>query len=149
MRSFLFAVNCLVLTAIPAAALEKELVDQIVQSAQSIARDANGVSQALKSKNFDAASITKNIEAMDADVAILQEVVSKFESTHSNMSERDRADWDLLKTKVQLIEIMQGQKKKLAVEDMAKNRSLIRAHATGMVQRAQKLQVTAEKLRRS
>jgi hypothetical protein len=149
MRSFLFAVNCLVFAALPAVALEKELVDQIVQSAQSIARDANGVSQALKSKKFDAASVTKNIEAMDSDVAILQEVITKFESTHTNLSERDRADWNLLKTKVQLIEIMQGQKKKLAAEDFAKNRSLVRAHATGMVQRAQKLQATAEKLRRS
>jgi hypothetical protein len=33
MRSLLFALNCLLFTAIPAVALEKELVDQIIQSA--------------------------------------------------------------------------------------------------------------------
>jgi hypothetical protein len=116
---------------------------------QNIARDAGGVSQSLKSKNFDSANVAKDIDAMDADVATLQEVVAKFEATQPNLSTRDRADWDLLKTKVKLIELFQGQKKKLAAEDIIKNRSLIRAHATGLVQRAQKLQETAQKLRRS
>lgn len=149
MRSLLFAVPCLVFAALPAAALEKELVDQIVQSAQNIARDAGGVKQALKSKKFDATSVSKNIEAMDADVTAMQEVVSKIDATQPNLSARDRADWELLKTKVQLIGVFQGQKKKLASEDLSKNRGLIRDHATGLEQRARKLQETAERLRRS
>lgn len=149
MRSFLFAVNCLVFAAVPAVALEKELVNQIVQSAQNIGRDATSVNQALKSKKFDAATVTKNIEAMEADIATLQEVVAKFEATNPSLSERDRVDWNLLKDKVQLIEIMHDQKKKLAVEDFSKNRSLVRAHATGLAQRAKRLQATAEKLSRS
>jgi septal ring factor EnvC (AmiA/AmiB activator) len=149
MRSILFAVNCLVFAALPAAALEKELVNQIVQSAQNIGRDATSVNQALKSKKFDAATVTKNIEAMEADIAALHEVVSKFEATNPSLSDRDRADWKLVKDKVQLIEIMHGQKKKLAAEDFSKNRSLVRAHATGLAQRAKRLQATAEKLSRS
>lgn len=149
MRSFLFAVNCLVFAALPAVALEKELVNQIVQSAQNIGRDATSVNQALKSKKFDAATVTKNIEAMEADIAALHEVVAKFEATNPSLSERDRADWNLLKDKVQLIEIMHDQKKKLAAEDFSKNRSLVRAHATGLAQRAKRLQATAEKLSRS
>lgn len=149
MRSLLFAVHCLVFAALPAVALEKELVNQIVQSAQNIGRDATSVNQALKSKKFDAATVTKNIEAMEADIAALQEVVAKFEATNPSLSERDRADWKLLKDKVQLIEIMHDQKKKLAAEDFSKNRSLVRAHATGLAQRAKRLQATAEKLSRS
>lgn len=149
MRTLLFAVNCLVFAGLPAAALEKELVGQIVQSAQNIARDANSVNQALKTKKFDAAAVTKNIEAMEADISALHEVVAKFESTNPTLSDRDRADWQLLKDKVQLIEIMHDQKKKLAAEDFAKNRSMVRAHATGLAARAKRLQATAEKLSRS
>ena len=148
MRTILPAFSCLILAAIPAAALEKELVDQIVQSAQSIGRDASGVSTALKTKRFDAAEVTKQISAMDGDVAKLQELVAGFDSTHPNLSERDRADWHLLKLKVQLIELFHGQKKNLAAEGVAKNRDVIRAHASGLAERAQKLQQTAEKLRR-
>ena len=148
MRTLLFAMHCLVFAGLPAAALEKELVGQIVQSAQNMARDANSVNQGLKTKKFDAAAVTKNIEAMDADIAALHEVVTKFEATNPTFSDRDRADWKLLKDKVQLIEIMHGQKKKLAAEDFAKNRSLVRTHATGLAVRAKRLQATAEKLSR-
>lgn len=148
MRSFLFALPCLVFAALPAAALEKDMVGQIVQSAQNIARDANSINQSLKSRKYDAAAVNKNIEAMEADIAVLHGVVSKFEATNPTFSERDRADWQLLKEKVQLIGIMHGQKKKLAAEDVARNRSLVRAHASGLALRAKRLQATAEKLSR-
>lgn len=97
---------------------------------------------------MDKGEVTKMIGDMTTDVNKLQELVTSFDSTKPMLSDRDKIDWQLVKDKVQLLEIFHGQKQKLATEDMTKNRGMIRAHADGLAVRAQKLQVTANKLRR-
>lgn len=148
MKSYLQLVGALMLAASPAAALEKEFVGRLLESAQSVERDASAVGQALKVKKFDSADVHKKIDAMAADITKLQELVKEFEAGHPQLSGRDRTDWQLVKDKVQLLEIFNQQKKSLASEDLDKNRSLIRAHANGVAMRAQKLQQTATKLQR-
>ena len=138
----------LALVACTATALEKDFVDRIVQSAQNIERDATTVDQALKNKQFDSGDVTRKLDGMDADVAKLKELVKELDSTDPKLSDRDRVVWDLVKQKVQLIEIFHGQKKVLAAEDFGKHRNLIRAHAKGLVLRAQKLQQSAGTLSR-
>ena len=64
MHLIMKTIGGLVLAACSAAALEKELVDQIVQSAQNIERDANMVSKALKTKLVDKGEVTKLIGAL-------------------------------------------------------------------------------------
>lgn len=148
MKAF-FRVFCgVALAACSALALEKEFVDRIVQSAQNIERDASLVSQALKTKKVDTADVTAKLEAMDVDVTKLQQLVKDFDSTDPKLSDRDRASWNLVKDKVQLLDIFHEQKKNLAAGDMSKNRDLIRAIANGVVTRAQKLQQIAMTLRR-
>lgn len=137
------------LVASPAAALEKEFVGRILESAKSIERDASAVSQALKVKKFDSADLHKKIDEMAADINKLQDLIKEFEAGHSQLSGRDRTDWQLVKDKVQLLEIFNQRKKTLAEEDFEKNRSMIRAHANGVTQRAQKLQATAMTLQRN
>jgi hypothetical protein len=148
MRLFARTLSCLALTVFSAAALEKEFVDQLLQSARNIERDSSVVGLALKTKRIDAEDLKAKIDAMSADLTKLQELVTQYESTHPTLSERDRADWLIVKEKVQLLEIFHDQKKKLAAEDLSKNRALIRAHANGIAMRAQKLQESAAKLQR-
>lgn len=149
MRTFFATtLSCLALAALPAAALEKEFVDQIVLSAQNIERDATEVSRALKTKAVDKSGVTAKIDAMSGDLDKLKQLVSQFEATNPQLSERDKADWEMLKAKVQLLEIFHERKKTLAAEDLGKHRGTIRAHANGVALRAQKLQQTASKLRR-
>lgn len=149
MRTFLTTtLSCLALAALPAAALEKEFVDQIVLSAQNIERDATEVGRALKTKAVDKSDVTAKIDAMSGDVNKLKQLVSQFEATNPQLSERDKTDWEMLKAKVQLLEIFHERKKTLAAEDLGKHRGTIRAHANGVALRAQKLQQTASKLRR-
>ena len=148
MRTIAKTVCTLAVAALSATALEKEFIDQMMQSARNIERDSLAVSQALKPSKPDADDVRKKIEAMSADVAKLQEMVTQFESTHPSLSDRDLADWKLVKEKVQLLEIFHNQKKTLAGEDVAKHRSLLRAHANGLARRALKLQESAGRLRR-
>jgi hypothetical protein len=131
-----------------ASALEKELTDQMVQSARNIQRDASDVRLSLKSKKTGAQDVQAKLEAMSADLAKLQELVMQFDSTRTALSDRDRADWLKIKEKVQLLEIFHGQKQKLVAEDFARNRTLIQAHAKGVAFRAKSLEETAAKLQR-
>ncbi|MBM3797255.1 MAG: hypothetical protein FJW31_25140 [Acidobacteria bacterium] len=148
MITFFKTIGFLALAAWPAAALEKDFVDQLLQSAQNIERDASAADQWLKPKNPDGAVVQQKISAMAADVVKLQELVKQFEAGGSALSERDKADWQLVKDKVQLLEIFHSRKQDLASQDLNKNRSLVRAHAKGVALRAQRLQQTAMKLRR-
>ncbi|MFN7924509.1 MAG: hypothetical protein U0Q16_30690 [Bryobacteraceae bacterium] len=148
MRSFVRTATCFALAALSAAALEKEFVDQMLESARNLERDASVVSLALKSKKADAEDVKKKIDAMSADLGRLHELVAKFESTNPQLSGRDRTDWQLIKDKVKLLEIFHDRKKQLASEDFSRNRTLIRAHADGVAKRAQRLQETARRLQR-
>lgn len=148
MRTYLHIFGALLLAASQAAALEKEFVGRIQESAKNVERDASAVGQALKVKKFDSSEVHKKIDEMAADITKLQDLVKEFEAGHQQLSGRDRTDWQLVKDKVQLLEIFNQQKKSLASEDLNKNRSLVRAHANGVAMRAQKLQQTAAKLQR-
>lgn len=149
MRTFAKVLSGVMLAAFSAAALDKEFTGQLLDSARNIERDAGQVSAALKSKKFDAKDVANKIEAMSADLTKLQELVNQFESTHPQLSGRDQSDWKLVKEKVQLLEIFHQQKKKLAAEDIEKNRSLIRAHANGVAARALKLQKSVTAMERA
>lgn len=138
----------IVFAAFSAAALDKEFTTQLLESARNIEREATTVSAVLKTRRFDANDVRTKIDAMSGDLAKLQELVDKFEKEHPQLSERDQSDWKLVKDKVQLLEIFHQQKKKLASEDIGKNRSLIRAHSDGVAQRAAKLQKTVAALQR-
>lgn len=148
MKPLMLLASCFALAVSPAAALDKEFAAQLLESAKNIERDAGLVSTALKSKALDAADVRSKIDAMGGDVTKLQELVASFEAGHPKMSERDSAEWKMVKEKVQLLEIFHGQKQKLASGDLAKNRTLLRAHAEGVAKRAMKLQETVTRLQR-
>jgi hypothetical protein len=149
MKTFVKMMGCFVLAAFSASALEKELVDNILSSARNIERDASAVNAVLKNRNFDASEVKNKIGAMEADLNRLRQLVSDFEASNATLSSSDKEAWHKVKMKVQLLEIFHSQKKKLADEDLDKNRSLIRSHAGGVAKRAQLLQQTATKLQRS
>lgn len=149
MRTMVHTGLLLALAAVSASALDKEFVDQMMTSAKNIERDAGVVRDALKPKQVDASGLREKIDAMSADLNKLQELVNHFESTHPSLSGRDLADWKMVKDKVQLLEIFHGQKKALAAGDLSKNRSMLRAHANGVAERAAKLQQSVMKLQRA
>lgn len=141
--------GCLALASMSALALDAGFVNDLQRTAQKIERDATVVQQALKSKNHDAADVKGKIEAMTADVAALHELTKSFEAGNPQLSGRDQADWARLREKVQVLGIFHENKRRLASDDLAKNRTLIRAYAEGVAQRAKKLQATAAGLQRS
>lgn len=148
MKPLMLMAGCLALAVSPAAALDQEFAAQLLESAKNIERDAGQVSTALKSKALNADDVRSKVDAMSGDVTKLQELVTRFEEGHPQMSQRDAAEWKQVKEKVQLLEIFHGQKQKLAAGDLSKNRTLLRAHADGVARRALKLQQTVTRLQK-
>ncbi len=147
--TFLKTAGCLAITAMSALALDAGFVNDLKQTAQKIERDATSVQLALKSKKHDAAEVKGKIEAMTADVEALDALVKKFEASQPQLSNRDQVDWARLREKVQVLGIFHENKRRLAGEDLAKNRSLVRGFAEGVVLRAKRLQVAVGELQRS
>jgi TolA-binding protein len=148
MRPILGTAGLLAFAAISAAALDLPFVNQLRSTAQKLERDAAEVHRALKSKRHDADDIKARIDAMSSDVESLQKLVKDFEGTNPQFSSREQADWAALREKVRVLGIFHENKRRLAAEDLAKNRSLIRAFADGVALRAKKLQVSAAQLQR-
>ncbi len=148
MRPILRTASAFACAVISAAALDSSFVTQMQSTAQKLERDATDVHRALKSKRHDADEIKARIEAMAGDVDTLQQLVKDFEATNPQLSSREQADWAALREKVQVLGIFHENKRRLAAEDVARNRSLLRAFADGVALRAKKLQVSAAQLQR-
>ena len=149
MRTLVTLIGCLALTSSSAIALDSRFASDAMVAAKNIQRDATLVSLAAKSKKIDTADVKVKIDAMNDDVRALQDLVARFEAENPELSSRDRDDWNVIRTKVQLIEIFHARKKELADQNPAENRRLIRAHADGVAKRAAVLHDSLARLARS
>jgi len=145
MKSFLTLTLCLALSAITAMA-DSQAFRTIIGDAANIERDAAALSRDLKVKAFDVGRVKSDAEALGKDIASLRSDVEALEGNLSSLSPQQQKDWDLIKTKVQLLTVFYDRKAELLESDPGKNRSMIRAHADGIAKRAKMLQETANRL---
>ncbi|MBS1824298.1 MAG: hypothetical protein JST93_03170 [Acidobacteria bacterium] len=119
----------------------------IIGDAANIQRDAEKLSRDLKQKALDEAKLKEDITTLNADVAKLKQDVAELDGKLSSMTEAQKKDWELVKTKAELITIFAGRKATLMESgEFKKNRSILRAHADGIAKRAAMLQQTVNRL---
>jgi septal ring factor EnvC (AmiA/AmiB activator) len=119
----------------------------IVGDAASIQKDAEALSQDLKAKALDENKVKADITSLGTDIAKLRKDVEQIESHVGELTPQQKTDWELIKTKVQLLTIFHERKTDLMNSgDLKKNRAMLRAHAEGIAKRAQMLQQTASRL---
>ncbi|MBL8176919.1 MAG: hypothetical protein JNK48_19760 [Bryobacterales bacterium] len=132
--------------ALPAAA-GAETFRNIIGDAANIQRDAEKLSRDLKQKALDETQVKQDISALNQDVAKLKQDVTELDGKLGQMTEAQKKDWDLVKTKAELLTIFAARKQTLMDSgEFRKNRSMLRAHADGIAKRAAMLQQTANKL---
>ena len=155
MKNIIGGMVCLLVALSPAwgadnsVEAKNSMLSEIGFHAQKVQQDAEHVSQHLKSKQVDPQFLKDKIGATADDMDKLQQLVSDFESRNFGLAEWQKKDWEFLKTKVQLLSIFYDRKKELVLaDDVAKNKSLLRAHADGLAIRAAKLQSTASRLQK-
>jgi len=128
--------------SLPAAAFRS-----IVGDAANIQKDAEALSQDLKAKSLDENKIKTDIASLGDDISKLRKDVEQVEAHAAQLTPQQQKDWELIKTKVQLLTIFHDRKTELMNSgDLKKNRAMLRAHAEGIAKRAQMLQQTASRL---
>ncbi len=148
MRSFLQAAGSLVVASLSAVAFDTSLVRELEQAAQRVERDATTVHRALKSKKPDPVELKAKIDSMSIDVATLDKLVKAFEASQPSLSDQEQQLWAQVRERVQLLGIFHENKRRLAADDLTKHRTMVRAFANGVAERAKKLQTYAAQLQR-
>ena len=143
-KSILMLITCAAL-ALPSVHQAKSF-DSIATDAAKIQRDAEELSNNLKAKTVDEAKVKADITALGDDIIKLRKDVETIDASASSFNEVQKKDWELVKTKVQLLNIFYDRKAELMSQDFRKHRSLLRAHAKGIAKRAAMLQQTASRL---
>jgi hypothetical protein len=147
MKQLLTITACLGLAALTASA-DTQVFRSMVGSAANIEQDAAAISRTLKSKNFDSAKVRADIEKIGSQIATLRQHADAFEANAPNLTDAQKKDWELVKTKIQLLTVFHERKSELLSGDLMKNRSMLRAHSDGIAYRAKKLQETVNRLDR-
>lgn len=122
----------------PAAAESRSAFDQIIADAQRVRQEAQDVKQLLRSRDADQAVVLQRVsvlethaQALKASIGSLNAADAGLNSTQLAAVERARAATDTL------LVLLQNKTAMLAdAEQMARQRSLLRAKAEGIVARA-------------
>lgn len=122
-------------------------LSEITNHARSLRMEAQTMSQQLKNKQVDKQLLEQKLATVEENVAKLRELIASVEASNPELTPSQKQSWELVKTKVELLNIFTSHKKDLVgKEDIQKKRSLLRAHAEGIAKRAAMLEQTAAKI---
>ena len=120
---------------------------EIGTHARALQKEAAAMSQQLKNKQVDKQLLEQKLAAVEENINKLRELVAGVEASNPELTPAQKQSWELVKTKVELLNIFASYKKDLvAKEDIRKKRTLLRAHANGIAQRAAMLEQTASRI---
>jgi hypothetical protein len=121
----------------------------IISDAAKIQQDAEAISGHLQVKNPDVELVKSKSGDLNKDIQSLRDDLAAFEANSPDLTAQQKKDWELVKTKAELLLIFSNKKNGLLENgDMQKNRSTLRAYSDAIAKRAMLLQQTARKLDR-
>jgi hypothetical protein len=148
MKTLVSTITGLALAAFVAQA-DSNTFQSIIGDAARIQTDSKAISAQLKGKAPDFELVKTKSAELSKDIKDLQRDLESFEATHPNLTAEQKKNWELVKTKAQLLLIFSDTKSSLlASGDPQKNKSMLRAYSDGIAERALMLQETAKKLDR-
>lgn len=120
---------------------------EITNHARSLQKEAQTMSQQLKNKQVDKQLLEQKLATVEENINKLRELVASVEASNPELTPTQKQNWELVKTKVELLNIFANYKKDLVTkDDLQKKRSILRAHANGIAKRAAMLEQTASKI---
>ncbi len=128
------------------AAFANDHLNQIATHARSLETEFRQLSVVLKSKNFDSGLVQSRLAAADLDIEKLKGLSAEFEQSHPQLGASGQSEWRQTKDLIHLIDLFHGAKSDLMNQNPYKNRSMLKAHADGLAQRAAGLQKVADRL---
>jgi hypothetical protein len=148
MKKTMLALTFAAFTTLPAAADTKAFRD-IIGNAANIQVDAEALGDRLKSKVTDESAIKAEVAALAQDIEALRKDIENLDGRLQDLTPEQRKNWELAKTKAQLLQILSDAKKmRLESGDINKDRGLLRSQVKGIADRAALLQRTVNSLDR-
>jgi len=148
MRNFLVATTTLAFAAFAAQA-NTNTFQNIIGDAAKIQLEAQSISAQLKAKSPDFEMVKSKSGELNKAIQSLRSDLAAFESQNPSLTTQQQKDWELVKTKAELLLVFSDTKNSLLENgNPQKNRSMIRAYSDGIAKRAVLLQETAKKLDR-
>jgi hypothetical protein len=121
----------------------------IIGDAANIQMDAETLAQSLNSKRVDDSQVRADSAALAKHIAALRADVDSLDASLQDLTPDQRKDWELAKTKVQLLQIFSDLKQmELETNDAVKSRRFLLNHAKAIAVRASLLQRTVNRLDR-
>jgi hypothetical protein len=121
----------------------------IIGDAANIQMDAEALRDGLESSNLSESAVKADVAALAKHIDALKADVDALDANLQNLGVDQKKDWELAKTKTQLLQIFSDWKEALVESgDVRKNRKLLRDHAAGIAVRAALLQRTVNRLDR-
>jgi hypothetical protein len=121
----------------------------LVMEAKKVELEAQDISKELRSRQFDLDKVKGMMSNLTAHIESVNRMVAELEPMQTSMSEQQKAKFEQVKSKAQLLTIFAANKQDMLSGDRPeKNRSLLRAKADGIAKRAELLQQSAMALRR-
>jgi len=121
---------------------------RIADAAQKTQAEARDLSAALKPKNADMKAIHGRMDTLQNHALELTQMVEAAQSSAASLTGPKKAEFERLATAAKIVSIfVENKKNMLGRDDAARNRSIIRANADGIAQRAAMVQKSALKLK--
>jgi hypothetical protein len=144
-------ISALLLTAFGSTfAFADSRFSDIRAHAARVEKDNLEIARLLKAKQPDLTQVRDRLNATGQDLEKIKSLVADLDAQKPGLNGTAVEDFNLLRQKVQLLDIFHGAKQDLLkAENPSKNRSLLRAHAEGVARRAALLQQTAGRLEKN
>lgn len=148
MRTIFTAITTLAFAAVAVQA-DPGKFKSIIGDAANIQQEAQSISSQLKMKNPDFELVKTKSGELKQKIQTLRDDLAAYESQNPNLAGQMQKDWELVKTKAELLLVFSDTKDSLLNSgDPQKNRSMLRAYSDGIAKRAAMLQQTAKRLDR-
>ncbi len=145
MKHLMITTVCLAFAAVPAMA-DTEAFRGLMGTAANLKQEASALRNSMKGKKASAAELKAEAEKLGTHINALRETASGIDGNLNGLNARQRQEWESVKTRIQLLDIVYNNKMNLLEGDVNKNRSLIRAKFGNIAERAEMLERAVSKL---
>lgn len=142
-------ITLLSLTLSVGAAFADTNLATLKSHAEKVRTESLAIRDMLKTKQIDSQAIRQKVEATRAGVTQMQQLVAELEANRPAWAERDPARWNDIINRVKILGAIHLNKDEIANKDLSKrNLDILRAHAIGVAERAEKLEAAFRDIER-
>ncbi len=142
-------ITLLSLTLSVGAAFADTNLATLKSHAEKVRSESKAIQDLLKSKTIDTQAIRQKVDATREGVTQMQQLIANLEANRPAWAERDPARWNDITNRVKILGAIHMNKDEVANQELSKrNLGVLRSHAMGVAERAEKLEAAFRDIER-